>query len=1072
MKFGTSAHDIRSAILVNRNVFVNFEKAPTKPAELAMQSARVPFAPCDAQALEEYSFVSRVDLPTDSLNLAMQTQPAETKPGEVAALWVNHLMDWALPGTQTIQVMVVRRESPCKIHIDRPITVDVEEKGLCFNALLGVHRATARLKVTFLHVETGVVSERRIDFNPAALGGRNASEYQDVSIPLPAGSGRFEIRLTLNYSGFVDDGSGSEPFLFLSDVHVGPNRRGSAKGRLNPEMLVGDKIPSGGVWLSAYLPAIPAPESTISVNQGGQSESFSLPPEAEITVDDSSGHTLVVSCSAPVNLSLFVNGRHDQQVSVQRGQTPLRISEEYLDGQTHHLSLRDASGTVAYWEGQLLMPKILTPADVLQRESAAPFPDSIFPQTGRRFAGIKALFASAASKTEDSLDIAQLAHAMETVEGGYGKVKLKPLSFPKVDKPKVSIVIPAHNKVEVTYLALCSLLLAPNDASFEVIVVDDASTDETAELENIVSGITVLHNEEPQRFIRACNAGASVAKGDYIVLLNNDVEVTTGWIDELLGAFERFDFVGLAGAKLLYPDGKLQDAGGIIWGTGNPWNYGNRQNPNDPRYCYARQADYLSGAAMMVPKQIWDEVGGLSQYLEPMYFEDTDFAFKVREAGYTTWFVPSSVIYHYEGMTSGTDVSSGFKRFQEVNRPKFKRRWASDYSRFGREGHSPDLEKDRGIVGRVLFIDYTTPRPDQDAGSYAALQEIRLVQSLGYKVTFLPTNMAHLGKYTEDLQKMGVEMIYAPFYMSVQEYIARHAADFDAFYITRFYVARDVLQQIRMLSPQAKVLFNNADLHFLREIRAARSNGNEGRMEAARQTRTAELDIINQVDIVLSYNEMEHAVIEAYTEGAAKVMHVPWVVNLPESITPLEERSGISFLGSFRHHPNQEGLLWFAREIMPLLTTQRKDLVLSVYGAGVTDEIKSLKGPSIDPVGFVDDVADAFDPHRIFVAPLLSGAGIKGKVLEALARGTPCVLTPVAAEGIGLRDGQECFIARTNEDWIEAIKRLDSDDKLWHKMSEAARTYMAENYSFRKGRLIMREAFEAADLFLPNAPVR
>ena len=109
---------------------------------------------------------------------------------------------------------------------------------------------------------------------------------------------------------------------------------------------------------------------------------------------------------------------------------------------------------------------------------------------------------------------------------------------------------------------------------------------------------------------------------------------------------------------------------------------------------------------------------------------------------------------------------------------------------------------------------------------------------------------------------------------------------------------------------------------------------------------------------------------------------------------------------------------------------------------------------------------------RSTLAPLLSGAGIKGKVLEALARGTPCVLTPVAAEGIGLRDGQECFIARTNEDWIEAIRKLDSDDELWHRMSEAARTYMAENYSFRKGRVLMREAFEAADLFLPNAPVR
>lgn len=1064
---GKSTLGIRSAILINRNVFANFEKAPNKSVELSMNSASVPFAPCNADALEDFSFVRRFELQTDSLNKAMHTQPTETNPGDVAALWVNHLMDWALPGTQTVQIMVTRSGSPCKIEIDRPIVVDATEPDMCFRALLGVHRAVARLKVTFLNVESGVKSDRKIDFSPASLGGRNVNEYQAVSIPLPAIGGRFEVRLSISYSVYVDDGSGTEPFLFLSDVHVGPEKPGGKNSSLTPEILVGDMLPHDGVWMSAHLPAIPSPETTLRIGVNGKDETFSLPPEMDIAVDDSQAHTLMLSSERPATLSLFVDGRHDQQFSVQPGQTPLRISESYLNGQTHHLSLRDASGTVAYWESQLLLPTILTPADILQRESAAPFPDAIFAQTGRRYSGLKALFAKAAKAAEDSIDFAQLSHVMETVEGGYSKVKLSPLSFPRVENPDVSIVIPAHNKVEVTYLALCSLLLAPNDASFEVIVVDDASTDETAELESIVSGITVLHNEEPQRFIRACNAGVAEARGEYVVLLNNDVEVTRGWIDELLGCFTRFENVGLAGAKLLYPNGKLQDAGGIIWGSGNPWNYGNQQNPNEPRFCYARQADYLSGAAMMVPKTVWDDVGGLSQYLEPMYFEDTDFAFKVREAGYSTWFVPSSVIYHYEGMTSGTDVSSGFKRFQEVNRPKFKRRWANDYVRFGREGQNPDLEKDRGIVGRVLFIDYTTPRPDQDAGSYAALQEIRLVQSLGYKVTFLPTNMAHLGKYTEELQKLGVEMIYAPFYMSVQEYLARHASDFSAFYITRFYVARDVLQQIRMLSPQTKVLFNNADLHFLREIRAARSNGDEERMETARQTRAEELEIINQVDIVLSYNEMEHAVIEAYTEGAAQVMRVPWVVNLPDQVPELEKRSGIAFLGSFRHHPNQEAVLWFAREVMPVLASRRPDLVFSVYGARMTDEIIALKGASINPVGFVADVADAFDPHRIFVAPLLSGAGIKGKVLEALARGIPCVLSPVAAEGIGLRDGQECFIAKTIDDWVEAITRLDSDDALWNSMSKAARAYMAANYSFDTGQVMMREAFEAADLFLP-----
>ena len=135
------------------------------------------------------------------------------------------------------------------------------------------------------------------------------------------------------------------------------------------------------------------------------------------------------------------------------------------------------------------------------------------------------------------------------------------------------------------------------------------------------------------------------------------------------------------------------------------------------------------------------------------------------------------------------------------------------------EGVKPDLEKDRGIVGRVLFIDYTTPRPDRDAGSYAAIKEIKLVQSLGYKVTFLPQNLAHLGVYTEELERDGVEVITAPFYLSVQEFLDKHGAEFDVVYITRYYVGQATIDHIRRVAPKAKVILNNADLHFLRQLR-------------------------------------------------------------------------------------------------------------------------------------------------------------------------------------------------------------------------------------------------------------
>ena len=1063
MNIKTAIPDLHTLLLADRRVFANFSRAPKAPVEVTIGSAHAMLEPADTEMFKTFTLSGRHNLQTVDIQRDTRSLPSEGSPGEIYALWVNELKDWALSGSQTLQMMFSNRESPCRVEIERPIIVDGGSSGLVFQTYLATHRAEAMLVVEFRQAASGKVETHKIAFKSNCRGGQLAKNYQKVVLPVPNWTGRIEIRIAVEYQRYIDDGTGSMPYVFLADNHA-TKRRTNQKALLAPHMALGETIPEDGVWLSALLPAFPEPGSTIELQHGTGRMNLTLGEAPDIEVDAQYGHTLIINSKSADQLCLYIDSKPDRQITLQPGSNPVRMSNTHLDGRTHLLSLRDKSGSVTYWESFTLVPAILTPADVMQRESAAPFPASIFAQTARRYESLRAIFAKSGPET----DFAQLSHALNTVEAGYEKVRLEPLRFPQIESPDVSIVIPAHNKVEVTYLALCSLLIAPNDASFEVIVVDDASTDETTELEDIVSGITVLHNEEPQRFIRACNAGAEMARGDYIVLLNNDVEVTAGWLDELIAAFGRFGNVGLAGSKLLYPDGRLQDGGGIIWGSGNPWNYGNRQNPDDPRFCYARQADYLSGAAMMVPKSVWQEVGGLSSYLEPMYFEDTDFAFKVRDAGYTTWFVPSSVVYHYEGMTSGTDVTQGFKRYQEVNRPKFKRRWIEAYAKHGRDGQKPDLEKDRGITGRVLFIDYTTPRPDQDAGSYAALQEILLVQSLGYKVTFVATNMAHLGKYTEDLQKLGVEMIYAPFYMTMQDFLSQRAAEFDVFYITRFYVARDVLSQLRSFAPEAKILFNNADLHFLREIRAARTNSDEKRLEDARQTREQEMGVIGQVDVVLSYNESEHAVIEAYSEGKAKIVRTPWVVDIPPHIPPLSERSGLSFLGSFRHAPNAEAVLWFVREIMPRLATRQPDLTLSIYGARMDDEIKALASDTVKPVGFVQEVADAFNPHRVFVAPLLSGAGIKGKVLEALARGIPCVLTPVAAEGIGLRHESDCLIARTPDEWVEAVVRLNQDDALWQKLSETSRQYMADSYSFERGRELMREAFEAADIFLPG----
>jgi len=724
-------------------------------------------------------------------------------------------------------------------------------------------------------------------------------------------------------------------------------------------------------------------------------------------------------------------------------------------------------------------PFISTPEEVLRRNCGPYLPAYLVPSGQLRYEALRRqlkMIARQAGKggvwndATVAATVAQLATVHEEVIRGFGTQRkdFPPLAFHKPANPRVSIVIPAHNKFAVTYNCLASLLLAPNEASFEVIVVDDGSKDQTTGINSIIEGIEYVRSDKAQGFVKACNRGADLAHGDYIVMLNNDTEVSAGWLDELLNVFETFEGIGLAGAKLVYPNGVLQEAGGIVWSNGQPWNYGRDGNPKDPRYNYVRQVDYISGACIMLPTSLWKELGGFDEDFAPAYFEDTDLAFRVREKGYKTVYTPLAEVVHYEGISSGTSTESGMKRFQLVNQPKFKARWAAACSNNGRIGQQVDLIKDRNINYRALVIDALTPQPDKDAGSYAAVQEMRILQSLGFKLTFVAESLDYLGDYTEALQRMGIECQYAPFTQSVSSLIEQRGAEFDIIYITRFYVADKYIDLIRSFAPQAKIVFNNADLHFLRELRMGISNRDRNQVEKAALTRDTELAVMRKVDLVLSYNEVEHAVIISHNFGESLVAKCPWVVELPEQVPGFERRQDVAFLGGYGHPPNIEAVEFFVDEVMPLLRKRLPGVRFLIYGSNVPEAMEALESKDVIIRGYVEDVAEVYDSCRIFIAPLKSGAGLKGKVAGALAHGAPSVLSQIAAEGLGITDGREACIANTPEEWAATIVDIYNDPLRWSAMSEAARSFSARQFSFETGRQLMREALEQIEFFAPT----
>jgi hypothetical protein len=200
----------------------------------------------------------------------------------------------------------------------------------------------------------------------------------------------------------------------------------------------------------------------------------------------------------------------------------------------------------------------------------------------------------------------------------------KSLLLPRSDEPTVSVIIPTYGAVEYTLCCLASITANPPKAAIEVIVVDDATQGGSTACLASVRGIRLMVNSRNLGFIRSCNIAARVANGEFVLFLNNDTQVLPDWLDALLVPFRSRSDVGAVGSKLLYPDGRLQEAGCIIWDDGSGWNFGRLDSPDRPAYNYLREVDYCSAASLLVPRALFNAMGGFDERYAPAYCEDSD----------------------------------------------------------------------------------------------------------------------------------------------------------------------------------------------------------------------------------------------------------------------------------------------------------------------------------------------------------------------------------------------------------------------------------------------------------------
>jgi glycosyltransferase involved in cell wall biosynthesis len=522
----------------------------------------------------------------------------------------------------------------------------------------------------------------------------------------------------------------------------------------------------------------------------------------------------------------------------------------------------------------------------------------------------------------------------------------------------------------------------------------------------------------------------------------------------MIHIFENYDDAGVVGSKLVYPDGSLQEAGGIIWRDGSGWNYGRNEDPDLPEFNYVKRVDYVSGASILFRREWFSNVGRFDERFAPAYYEDTDLAFQARSSGLQVYYQPKSVIVHYEGKSHGVKENEGIKKTQWINQKKFREKWSEVLdSQHQENGKAVIRARERSEFQiTVLVIDHYVPLYDQDAGSRSTFQYLELLVKAGCNVKFMGDNFYRHQPYSGQLEGMGIEVLVGDFYRKHWKRWLEENPDYvDIVYLMRPHVAEKYIDDINSLTRKPKIIYFGHDLHFLRLQRKFLLTKNKIAEKEARIWKLKEYAIFEKADVVYfpSIAEVEEILRERPSLPVKAIPLFCYDEWGPGNVD-FNQREGLLFVGGFNHPPNIDGLKWFLQEIFPLVLERLPYIVLHIVGSNMPHEIRKLGSANIRIEGFLSDeeLFELYDRVRLSVVPLRYGAGVKGKVLEAMKHGVPVVTTSIGAEGIPDPSGS----LLTEDDPFklgEKIAEIYEDRSLLKTHSSAGLKVIEENFSQR-----------------------
>ena len=607
------------------------------------------------------------------------------------------------------------------------------------------------------------------------------------------------------------------------------------------------------------------------------------------------------------------------------------------------------------------------------------------------------------------------------------------LTFPKPKDVNLSIIIVLYNQAHLSLLCLKSMLHHA-DVEYELVIIDNASTDKTEDLLMRVDNATVVKNNENIGFLKAVNQGGEISKGKYILLLNNDAILQKESLSRAIHTIEKSKDIGAVGGKIELIDGTLQEAGNIVWNDGSCIGYGRGKNPADPQFMFKRQVDYCSGAFLLFRKTDFLALNGFDTRFSPAYYEETDFCIRLHKLGLKVIYDPSVIIVHYE-FGSSKNISDAIT-LQEKNRTTLvekHKEWLE--AKYAPNEGNIQIARSANDYKNILFIDDRVPHPALGSGYPRCANILNTLASLDFNITLYPLQFPKedWSACYETLDD-SIEVILDKGILGLEEFLNNRKGFFQFIIVSRVHnmeVFEGIVKRDEQFLDNVKIIYDAEALTASREILRASLLGQSIRGEEQAIMIKNEIDKCGIADSVISVSEQEA---EVYRTHGIKNVHVlghMMTANLGNN--SFTSRDGLLFVGALRDEgsPNVDSLLWFCINVLPLIERNIPNIKVYIVGELGAPSLFTIKKESINFLGKIKDLNQIYNQCKVFIAPTRFAAGIPHKVHEAAANGIPCVTTDLLAKQLNWTEGEELLIGDTPDEFAEQCLRLYGDQKLW-----------------------------------------